>query len=437
MLSLTGCDSAKNEPPPANTNTSSQQKPLPELKTFTLLVDAGNVTLAETATAALPAWRVYAQHKPVLVLFSNDPFLYPVPAPLHAQTMELVRNGDLKQIKVRAVDITPDPLLLHRMAVDAALKAGFFSKLVWVLPNEGDKPLLPLEAFKQKMVDSGIATSEEAKSFALQGGTYSGVLRGIPISACGINAIPQQKAPAWVHFDLSFFKPLYRNEVSTPLYPLIFGVMKQIRTAHIPCVSASVSYSNLGGAIALKVRFIGQDLAHLIKNPDALDGGLPELQIRRAQNLYLEQFMKKDDILKNCQTMNKLAPDNASVKFDLYNAYREIKKGNMALESLRQAVVIDQMYAYEYIFLAETALNKGRPDAALEMLGLARKSFPGNPTIPLLEAKTQILLGHREPALSLVKELRTMPWSKVYDQEMTQRLEQLEKAAMSLPPDQG
>lgn len=428
LLSLIGCDSARDTAP-----APVEPPPVAAPASLTLFVDPVDAVLVETATQALPTWRQYIENKPALILFSNDPFLDSVPAPLYDQAMELVRNGSQAQINARAVDISPNPLLMHGMAVDAALKAGLFSEIVWILPSESNAPLPPLDIFKQKLLKAKVATPEETESFARKGNVYTGILRGKPVTFGNLSAIPRPGAPAWVHFDLSFFKPLYTNEVNTPLYPLILNTLKTIRAAGMECIGASISHSNLGGEISLKVRFIGKDLAYLMGNPASLDKGLPELQLRRSQNLYLEQFIKKDDILANCQQMEKLAPDDATVKFDLYNAYREVKKGNLALDALRQAVLIDPMYAYEYIFLAEIALEKGRPDSALEMLDLARKIFPGNPTIPLLEANIQIILGQRAKALALVDQLKQLPWSTIYDPDMPARLKRLEQAALALP----
>ncbi len=433
LLTLVGCESRNDDQVVGKDNMPAQKVPAPEIKPEALFHEPVNAILVETATAALPIWRKYAPIKPALILFSNDPFLEPIPTELEDQAIEMVRNGSADQIKTRAVDITPNPLLLHRMAVDAAIKADFFSEIIWVLPSKDDAPLPPLEDFRQSMVEAGLISQTEAATLTKQGGSFSGSFRGMPVMIGNLSAIPLPKNPAWIHFDLSFFKPLYKNEVSTPLYPLIFDAFRKIRSAKLISIGATISSSNLGGPLSLKIRFIGRDLAHLIANPESLDASLPELQARRAQNLYLEQFMKKDEILKNCLAMEELAPDDATVKFDLYNVRRTHKQGELALESLDQAVALDPVYALEYIELANTAVEKQRPDAALKLLGKARAIFPGNPLILMQDANLQGKLGHRDAAMALIQELKDLPWSKVYDKNMPEHLAQLEEAVQDVP----
>jgi len=432
-LILTGCNSSQDEAAPSQQNNSTQEQPLLAIKPVTLMIEPVEATRVETATAALPIWRNYAAHKPALILFSNDPFLTPVPAPLHDQVMQLIRTGNPAQIKSRAVDISPNPLLMHSMAVEAALQAGFFSELVWVLPLKDEESLPPLAQFRQQMLDNGMISQAESESFAAEGNHYIADLRGIPVKIGTLAHIPLPKSPAWVHIDLSIFKPLYKNEVSTPLYPLVFSSLKKIREAGISSIGATISQSNLGGALSLKIRFLGKDLRHILMHPASIDEELPELQFRRTQNLYLEQFMKKEEILENCLKMEALAPEDASVKFDLYHANREMQGGNQALEYLAQAVALDPMYAYEYFYLAETAVERNRPDAALKMVEKARETFPDNPMTLIMEADINLVLGHRETALKLLTQAQTLPWSKVYDPDMHDRLERMKKIAAELP----
>jgi len=442
LLALTyclfGCDSPPNDkpvqPPVELKGLPAKEAPSPKTEPATFLIDPVDVKLVETATAALPIWRDHAAQKPALVLISNEPFLDRIPDPIQTESTALVRNGTPAQIKARAVDITANPLLMHTMAVSAALQAGLFSELTWILPVRDEESLPPLPTFRQMMLDRNLVSQAEAESFAETGDHYyTAVLRGVPVTFGTLSHIPQTKTSAWVHIDLSVFKPLYKNEVSTPLYPLVLNSLKDIRSAGIPCIGASISQSNLGGALSLKVRFLGKDLRYLVQHPESVDEDLPELQFRRAQNHYLEQFMKKEEILENCLKMEALAPEDASVKFDLYHANRELQRGNQALEYLEKAVALDPIYAYEYFFLAETAIEKKRPDAALSMLDKAQQTFPENPLVRILKADVNIQLGRREAALDLLGQLRTLPWSKVYDQEMPDRLEEMKKIAGELP----
>lgn len=434
LLLLPGCEANRDEGPAQSSQPAvTAEKPRSEFAPAALLQESVPTHLVETATAALPVWRRYRSAKPALLLFSNAPFLNPVPDELTEQALDLVRSGSADRIHRRAVAISPNPLLLHNMAVDAALKAGFFSEVIWVLPSKDDAPLPPLESLKQELLNAGLATAEESESLTRQANFYSGVFRGAPFKIGNLAAIPQSEHPVVTHIDLGFFKPLYKNEVSTPLYPLIFNTLEKIRTSGQSCIGATVSHSNLGGLLALKVRFLGPDLAHLLSRPEALNADLPELQMRRTQNLYLEQFLKTEEILENCQRMAELAPEDAAVHYALYDVHRTLKKTDLALEHLDRAVALDPIYGIEYLRLAETAVTKKRPDAALKMLGKGKTVFPDNPLIPLTELNIRLMLGDKGAALKLVEQLEALPWSKSYDRDMPARLSNLKQAALGLP----
>jgi len=393
-----------------------------------LLHEPTKVTVVETATAAISVWRKASDKNLPLILFSGEPFLEPVPKQLSDQVAHLIREGTGEQISEKAVDITPNPLLLHRMAVSAALDNDLFSEIIWVLPGDDDAPLPP-----RTLAEKNLMTHADSQTLTLEGGGYSGMRLGKPITITRRTNLPNLDRPAWVHFDLSYFKPTYRNEVSTPLYPLVISTLKTIREARISTFGTTISLSNLGGMIALKVRFLGFELAHLLQHPESLDQPLPELQARRAQNLYLEQFFKTAEIAENTLKMETLAPNDAAVKYDLYLVHRTLKQGNRALVYLNQAVSLDPMYAYEYFYLAETAASKNRYSAALEMLENAKVVFTDNPVIPRMQADIYLTIQNRSKALETIEQLKTLPWSAAYDPDMPAQLKYMEDIAHQLP----
>ena len=68
------------------------------------------------------------------------------------------------------------------------------------------------------------------------------------------------------------------------------------------------------------------------------------------------------------------------------------------------------------------AYEKKRPNEALRMLGLARKTFPDNFQITLQMAQLEAELGETEAALRLVEPLQKLSWSNVYYPDMPDAL---------------
>ena len=51
------------------------------------------------------------------------------------------------------------------MAVSAALDAGYFSGIVWIFPSSQPPDKLDLEVFRRQLVESAVATDDEADAF--------------------------------------------------------------------------------------------------------------------------------------------------------------------------------------------------------------------------------------------------------------------------------
>ena len=127
--------------------------------------------------------------------------------------------------------------------------------------------------------------------------------------------------------------------------------------------------------------------------------------------------------------MEAATPNDASVKFGLYQIERQLKDGTKALNYLTQAVALDPIYGLEYPQLATVAMEKGQSEQAVKMLSHAAAAMPENPFISLQLAGHLNQLGHPEQALKLLTQLEGLSWSKTYFPDMQLQLEALKKTA--------
>ncbi|RME33442.1 MAG: hypothetical protein D6794_11555 [Deltaproteobacteria bacterium] len=308
------------------------------------------------------------------------------------------------------------------MGLSAALEAGFFSQVTWILPLPEGGNMPGVQQVKQQLLDHGAISSEEGASLVVNDEHIEGTLHGVPWGIYSSNNLPKIAGPAWVHIDLSYFAARYRNEIKTPIYALIGQDLKQWQQQKWPTVGATISFGNLRGNVPLGIRFLGRDLCQLLEHPGMLDGDLPRTWKLRTRAFYLENFFQKEKMLEIFNEMLRLEPDNPDVLYNLYQVQRRFKDGNAALKLLADAVQRDPVYALEYYVLAQTALDLHRPEAALQMLGLAQAYQPENP-VPLLR-QIAILdqMEHRQPIRLLVEQLQKMPWSSTYYPDMPRQL---------------
>jgi tetratricopeptide (TPR) repeat protein len=253
----------------------------------------------------------------------------------------------------------------------------------------------------------------------------SGSLRGVPFRAAALPLIKGLDGPVIVHIDLSYFQPIYKNEIATPLLDIVFQTLKTLQKMHLNVVAATFSYGHHDSQIALDVRFLGDIIHYLIKDPARMDQDIPQNWQFQRDALYLANFFQKEKIRELYLAQEKASPDAAYIKFNLYRSAAEHKEGNQALDYLAEAVTLDSTYALEYLELSGMAYEKGRPDEALRMLELASDVFHQDPFIKLQMTQLANELGQKDSALELLNKLRNLNWSAVYYPDMPQYIADL------------
>lgn len=386
----------------------------PGQQTAILLQDPLDPEPYETTSGALADWCRHSSDKPALVLLSQNPFLQPLPSEKRVQAIELIKSCDPVRISASTADSSPDPTILSNMALSAALEAGLFSQLYWILPVDTSEQPISLEVFRRQLVERVGTSQKEADSFILDGDELSGMLRGMPVRALPLDKLRPLKKQAVVHFDMSFFPPLYRNEIKNPVHPLIFQILNKLRKLELTPLAVSLSRANISGSQPLSARFVADLVLALLQQPDRLDSAPPKSWTLHSEALYLENFFQNEKTLNLYRQIEKSDPANAAIKYALYQNLRRLKKGTGALDSLRRAVALDPVYALEYLTLSQAAFDKGLPDEALRMLDLASSVFQEDPFIQLRKVELLLAFGRQMPAIELLQVLKQVPWSSTY-----------------------
>lgn len=423
------------EQQPQSNEEPSTQPPTVEIQPTILLQAPIEAVLTENAADAIPSWWKYAAAKPTLVLLSQDPFLVPIPEQGRDDILQLVRDGNLADFQAKAMAKTTAPTLLPQMALSAALEAGIFSKVIWVLPTKSEETELSLDAFRQQLLQSGVATPVEADSFNQNGAGFTGLLRQIPVNVAPFHTLTELPGPIVIHIDLSFIKALYQDEIKTPLHPLASEVLVKLGSTAPNTYGITISHSNQTGNIPLQLRFIGKLLARLCGDPALLNKDPAGIDALRSQALYLQNFYKKDQVLELYQNIEQMEPTDASVKYELYLLARQFKDGDKAIDYLQRAVTLDSAYGLEYLHLAADALDKKLPAESLRMLDFAEATFPNDPFIPLRKAKVYTFSGKKNEAIKILNSLIELNWSPVYYSHIPKLLRKEMAVANSLSDD--
>lgn len=427
---LAGCN---REELPLAQSSSPQQNLEVKSRVSVLLDDPVPVQRVELPGEALAEWRLHAPERPTLLLLADNPMLAPVPPVLRERVGTLLAESAREEIARRSFSKSSDPLMMPVMTVDAALRAGWFSRIVWVLPLRDPAQELSVEAYRQQlrenhMMDEGELLRLEAEKYLLRG-----TVRGTPFLAGALDRLPPLAGPVIVHIDQSYFQNCYKNEVATPLLSIVYDTLFQLRERQLPVLAVTFAHGNLEERVSLDVRFLGEILAHFVEHPERANDPAPPNWQRQADIFHLELLFEKDKMRDLALAMERDDSESAWVKFALYRVAAAKKAGDSALDYLAEAVRRDPVYAIEYLNLAQMAYEKRRPDAALQMLERAAAVFPDNPQIKLKQAQLVDEVGDRKTALQLVEQLQQLPWSPVYYPQMPDYLQGFREYLQTAP----
>lgn len=376
--------------------------------------------LVEFPSEALPVWRS-VDAPPLLVLLSADPFLEPLPGDLDAAG-QLFYAGSQAELARKIRFAISDPVLLPIQTVRMALRSGVLSGLTWILPLPVvDQKPIDKEALRTWLLSHSQLSAEEKNSLRVTADGVVGLVEGRPFRATVLGEFMVEPDPLQLHIDLSYFQSLYRNEIKTPLYLLLQTTVDRLPKSE----GVTISSATANGDVSMTLRFLGPTLKTLFVEPGFLQQGLSEEWRRRRDMLYLVNFQQVDKLLELSKSNVAALPNDANTNFDLYYAYKLQKNLSLAEVALDRACELDPGYGFEYRNLAVEALDRKDSSAAVKYLRQAIALDVENALYKYDLARVLIDAGEVDNARSLLQELQTLSWSKVYYPKMPSDLEAL------------
>jgi len=363
---------------------------------------------------ALYFWHAAVDYRPTLLLFSNEPLLLPVPENLRVDAGSLLLTANRTLLATKTNPLQAAPLLLPAMTIDAALRSGWFSEFIWVVPVTDTLPPLNGEVLRRQLLGSGYLDATDKIEVVADGtGVLKGTLRGTAFRAVTLAQLSPVKQ-AVVHIDQDWFLQSIRNEIATPLFALLEATADSIHKQAPQRLVTTFCYGNLDGRISLDVRFAGEMLGYFLESSSRIGQELPPNWRRMKDILYLQNFFKKEMVAEIARQMGAADAKSAWVQFVLYRSAAEMKEPQRALRHLDAAVMFDSGYAVEYLNLVWKAYEARDLNGAMRMLERAEAVFPENPEIKHQIALLAHELGEDDRAKQIARELLALPWSELY-----------------------
>jgi len=433
---LVGC---QEEAPQKTASTSAPEPTKPAVAQTSAMVEIFSEPIEpvvlELPSEALPYWRDAAKgQKPALVLFSIHPLLQAIDPELKADVDTLMAEGNIADFKLHGSMYRAEPFILPTQTLSAAIDAELFSEIIWVFPSTGTPEEMQLSLFHKQVTEAGFLTEAEGKSLNLNGGIYTGTVRGLPFRAVHPGVLPIIDKPMVLHVDLGFFKGLYQGEVKTRIYDLLQSTALTMNETGWKPELVTLSYSTMEGTFSLDVRFLITNFADMLRDPTLLDGTMPESWALRSEALYSVNFFLEGKVQEYYEQAAAKFPEDAAAQYDLYkHMFFEQRKIDEALAVLDKAVALDHGYAAAYLELALIADKDNNMAAALELLNSAAPVVPENPMVNLYRAQFMIGSGQKDQAMPLIRQLQTLHWSKHYHEDVPQLLKGMANAEAIQP----
>ncbi|RMF42781.1 MAG: hypothetical protein D6751_11585 [Deltaproteobacteria bacterium] len=387
-----------------------------------------DVLACEFPNEIIPAIRKQKK-PPLLILFSADPFLQPVPAELRLRAADLVASGTREDIQRFGNLDLPDPVLLPQKTVRALLENGLIQGADWILPIPIEVPFLTVDQVRSNLERDELATREETGTLRQTGAGVAMTIAARPFRFNRIDRLaPPPDQSLWVHIDLSYIAALYRNEIKTPIFPLVGKMIRTLAPLRSRIKGFSVSFSTERGDVPLTLRFVGPVLKRTFADPTVLEK-VPFQWVQVSRVFYYQEFHQIGEIDKLVNKLLQASPDRAVNHYLKYRLETMRHDPDRALAALREAIRLDRGYAVELFPLADREARNGNLAAAIPLLAeaLAARHEHDVHRINLAELNLQF----RDPAKarSILEPLSKLPWSKVYHPQTPDLIKQLLKAA--------
>jgi len=240
-----------------------------------------------------------------------------------------------------------------------AMKEKMAKELYWVLPDSFMQGGSVLHIFKDHLVETVDRLSiDMLNSFKLKNGVIKGRLFGIPFTLCKLSDLPSFRETIVLDIDVDYFDPpnLRQRITSPPLWPE--DLIAHLRKRKISTDLVSVCYSVRGGYLPLEHKFLGDDLAQMLKDPRGSDTAAAKRSRHRRSGVEYYAQGKYPEALQEFQSALESNPSDPSLQYWLSLMYRQMGKREEASAALARCISLDRFYGDLLFYDADYYANK-------------------------------------------------------------------------------
>jgi len=335
------------------------------------------VSVVELLSDSLRVWAARGVKNATVVYVGELPGISGACLP---ETVALMKKGAVDELLLKPYPTSRQYPVTPVNFLSAASRAGMVKKVYWVPPTKVSVGRESIRSIGKYFGDNGVP-EKELNSLWQTEKEITGRLDGIEVHVTSLDDLPKIKEETVLVVDLSFFPPLYQDEIKTPFLGLFLTFVKRLSAHNLKASTAVISCSTAYHAVSLECRFLANYLKTYLTSPDKLQAGPPQLWTERSRMITNQTLFQSDEMLDAASEEVGLDPADGSAQFDLAKAYlvgRDTIKMKAALD---KAVSLDHGYYLEYLEMARYFRTLGFSEDADVFMKEAEKVEPADPRV--------------------------------------------------------
>ncbi len=273
---------------------------------------------------------------------------------------DIIKRNDWKRLS--GSDSVADDGLYHiGNWIYAGARLGIIKEVYWVIPNNlfsQEKP----EELMRGFLEHNMFSLEDINTFVFKKNKFQGIYHGIPFTICGIEELPEVNEPVLLSIDADLFS-LFTKQYSINYLSALNWIFTALSESGYRVLDAVVSYSVNGEYLKPHHRWIGDELAAVLRDPGILEQP-PSKLLPLLQDV--DDAYNETDPSRMLKLIEGYTDSDKESSLLLYKAYAHMLEGenDKAYSSANAGCEADRLYCTGLPFMGLQYFLKGECEEA-------------------------------------------------------------------------
>lgn len=249
--------------------------------------------------------------------------------------------------------------------LNPALREGIIRGICWVVPDGFFETREQRKELHEIVADLGKSPPRTLEKIAWTSESLTAEIYGKPVVVCTLSGLPEFDESILLDLDTDFMVISsisrcypYADFLETKPWIWPEELLARLGRPGLRTDFVTIAYSVEGGYTPLAYKYLGDELATLLKDP--VSGNHREIMALRRQAALLQEEQRFKAAGQQYERVLDSHSDDPSTHYRLAQIYFELGHANQGQDHFRQAVALDSSYRTQYNNLGPVYFNLGR-----------------------------------------------------------------------------